>query len=147
MKSNNKIWCIFGFAFVSFNPCRKAAQRPKIWMTVTFGLGYRKESSRIDVATEPYPNRWTHHVMVGCVEGILGLRPTPDGLVIRPAIPAEWDGFTMDKTFRGKRLHITVDNAAHKEGNPTKVLVNGVEVEGVLTDAVLTDECQITVVM
>ena len=86
-------------------------------------------------------------VMVGCVEGILGLRPTPEGLVICPAIPAEWDGFTMDKTFRGKRLHITVDNAAHKEGNPSKVLVNGVEVAGVLTDDVLTDGCQITVVM
>lgn len=39
-------------------------------MTVTFVLGYRKESPRIDVATEPYPNRWTHHVMVGCVEEI-----------------------------------------------------------------------------
>jgi len=59
-----------GFAFVSFNPCRKVAHRPKIWMTVTFGLGYRKESSRIDIATEPYPNRWTHHVMVGYVEEI-----------------------------------------------------------------------------
>ena len=86
-------------------------------------------------------------VMVGCVEGILGLRPTPEGLVISPAIPAEWDGFTMDKTFRGKRLHITVDNAAHKEGKPSKVLVNGAEVAGVLTDAVLTDGCQIPVVM
>ena len=59
-----------GFAFVSFNPCRKAAQRPKVWMTVTFGLGYGQESSRIDVATEPYPGRWTHHVMVGSVEEI-----------------------------------------------------------------------------
>ena len=59
-----------GFAFVSFNPCRKTAQRPKVWMTVTFGLGYRKESPRIDVSTEPYPGRWTHHVMVGCVEEI-----------------------------------------------------------------------------
>lgn len=53
-----------GFAFVSFNPVRKAKDRPKIWMTVTFGLSYRKDSPRIDVATEPYPNRWTHHVMV-----------------------------------------------------------------------------------
>ena len=59
-----------GFTFVSFNPCRKAAQRPTVWMTVTFGLGYGKESPRIDVATEPYPNRWTHHVTVGCVEEI-----------------------------------------------------------------------------
>lgn len=59
-----------GFAFVSFNPCRKAKERPETWMTVTFGLGYRKESPRIDVATEPYPGRWTHHVMVGNAEEI-----------------------------------------------------------------------------
>ena len=39
-------------------------------MTVTFGLGYGQESPRIDVSTEPYPGRWTHHVMVGCVEEI-----------------------------------------------------------------------------
>ena len=59
-----------GFAFVSFNPCRKAKDRPAVWMTVTFGLGCRKGSHRIDVATEPYPGRWTHHVMVGSVEEI-----------------------------------------------------------------------------
>ena len=59
-----------GFAFVSFNPCRKAKDRPAVWMTVTFGLGYRKESSRIDAATEAYPGRWTHHVMVGTPDEI-----------------------------------------------------------------------------
>ena len=59
-----------GFAFVSFNPCRRAKERPEVWMTVTFGLGYRKESPRIDVATEPYPDRWTHHVTVGSAEEI-----------------------------------------------------------------------------
>ena len=59
-----------GFAFVSFNPCRRAKDRPEVWMTVTFGLSYRKGSTRIDVATEPYPNRWTHHMMVGSEEEI-----------------------------------------------------------------------------
>ena len=59
-----------GVAFVSFNPCRRAKDRPAVWMTVTFGLSYRKESSRIDIATEPYPGRWTHHVMVGSAEEI-----------------------------------------------------------------------------
>ena len=59
-----------GFAFVSFNPCRRAKERPNVWMTVTFGLSYRKDSPRIDVATEPYPNRWTHHIMVGNVAEI-----------------------------------------------------------------------------
>ena len=59
-----------GFAFVSFNPCRRAKERPEVWMTVTFGLSYRKNSTHIDMATEPYPNRWTHHVMVGSEEEI-----------------------------------------------------------------------------
>ena len=59
-----------GFAFVSFNPCRRAQDRPAVWMTVTFGLGYPKESPRIDAATQPYPGRWTHHVTVGSVEEI-----------------------------------------------------------------------------
>lgn len=54
-----------GFAYVSFNPCRRAKERPAAWITVSFGLGYRKEAERIDVATAPYPGRWTHHVMVG----------------------------------------------------------------------------------
>lgn len=53
-----------GFAFVSFLPCRKSKDRPQTWMTVSFGQLYRVCSPRIDVATEPYPNRWTHHLLV-----------------------------------------------------------------------------------
>ena len=64
-------------------------------------------------------------VMVGCVEGILGLRPTPDGILISPSIPAEWDGFTMDKTFRGKSLHITVNNPDHRQSGVKALSING----------------------
>ena len=60
----------YNFAFVSFLPVRKAKERPKTYITVTFGLGYKKESSRIDAASEPYPNRWTHHVLVSSEEEI-----------------------------------------------------------------------------
>ena len=48
------------FAAVSFAPVRKAKDRPKSFLTITFGLAYRKESDRIDAAVEAYPNRWTH---------------------------------------------------------------------------------------
>ena len=51
------------FAFVSFLPVRKAKERPKTYIVITFGLGRRVESPRIDAAVEPYPNRWTHHVI------------------------------------------------------------------------------------
>ena len=53
------------FAAVSFTPVRKAKERPDPFLTVTFGLRYRVDSQRIDAAVEPYPNRWTHHVMIG----------------------------------------------------------------------------------
>ena len=52
------------FAFVSFLPVRKAKEWPKVYIVVTFGLGYRLESPRIDAAVEPYPGRWTHHVLL-----------------------------------------------------------------------------------
>ena len=61
-----------GFAFVSFNPCRRAKDRPETWVTVTFGLAFRVDDPRIDVATEPYPNRWTHHVTVSRAEDLDG---------------------------------------------------------------------------
>ena len=87
-------------------------------------------------------------VMVGCVEGILGLRPTPEGIEISPAIPEEWDGFAMEKKFRGKKLCITVTNLDHREGNPRKIILNGTEREpGVIPASELQDENFITVVM
>ena len=58
------------FAAVSFTPVRRVKDRPNPFLTITFGLSYRKESARIDTATEPYPNRWTHHVMIGTEEEI-----------------------------------------------------------------------------
>ena len=58
------------FAAVSFTPVRAAKDRPDPFLTITFGLPYQKDSARIDVTTQPYPNRWTHHVMIGTVEEI-----------------------------------------------------------------------------
>ena len=45
-------------------------------------------------------------VMVGCVEGILGLRPDLQGLRLAPSIPKSWKKFEIHKKFRGKQLHI-----------------------------------------
>ena len=52
------------FACVSFAKVRKAKERPDHYIVVTFGLDHRLDSPRINVATEPYPNRWTHHVLI-----------------------------------------------------------------------------------
>lgn len=87
-------------------------------------------------------------VMVGCVEGILGLRPDLDGLKLAPAIPKDWDSFKMDKSFRGKELHITVENPNNKESGFSKLILNGQELpEAYLPEDLLQDQNEITLVL
>lgn len=52
------------FAAVSFLPVRRKARRPDHYITVTLGLSRRLDSPRVDAASEPYPNRWTHHFLI-----------------------------------------------------------------------------------
>lgn len=66
-------------------------------------------------------------MMVGSVEGILGMRPDFYGLRIAPSIPSEWDGFQVEKVFRGRKLHIEVKNPNHAQSGCVKLVVNGVE--------------------
>ncbi len=110
----------------------------------------------IEGSESPYAGRAHVHwltgtastVMVGCVEGILGLRPTPEGLQVHPAIPVAWNGFTMRKVFRGKVLHITVDNTAHRpDAMPRLVLNGGAHPAPILRADELLAENQLTVVL
>ncbi len=52
------------FASVSFARIRKKKDCPENYIVVTFGLEHKVESPRIDLAVEPYPHRWTHHLLV-----------------------------------------------------------------------------------
>jgi cellobiose phosphorylase len=65
---------------------------------------------------------------------ILGIRPEFDGLRIDPCIPPEWDGFSVERTFRGCRLEITVHNPQHISRGVTKMEVDGRPVEGNLLE-------------
>ncbi len=69
-------------------------------------------------------------VMVGCVEGILGMRPNADGLVVDPAVPSEWESYTVEKTFRGKKLFMKFDNPHHAESGVSSIVLNGEKLEG-----------------
>ncbi len=87
-------------------------------------------------------------VMVGCVEGICGIRPDAKGLRIEPSIPESWDGFQMDKDFRGRKLRISVDNSAHVESGVKTITLNGEVLEGSYIPAdMLKEENEILVNM
>lgn len=59
------------FAAVSL-PLRRKKTWPEECLVVTFGLGSRVEDPRIAVAVEPYPRRWTHHVLLSRPEEVDG---------------------------------------------------------------------------
>ncbi len=58
------------FGAVSFLPARRAKDRPNPYITVTLGLNRREGSPRVDQVSEPYPGRWTHHLVIGSPEEI-----------------------------------------------------------------------------
>ena len=69
-------------------------------------------------------------VMVGCVEGICGMRPDLGGLTVAPSIPSKWDGVKIEKNFRGKKLNINIDNSAHVQSGVKEITLNGEKLSG-----------------
>lgn len=69
-------------------------------------------------------------VMVGCVEGILGMRPNADGLVIDPSVPSSWDHFEIEKNFRGSHLSIEFENPNGVESGIKSLTLNGKKLDG-----------------
>ncbi len=56
---------------------------------------------------------WTFRVST---EWVLGVRPTYDGLLVRPCLPRAWRGFTMRRSFRGSVYRITVRMRSGRRG-------------------------------
>lgn len=110
----------------------------------------------VESKASPYEGRAHVHwltgtastVMVGCVEGILGMRPNADGLVIDPSIPSEWDVITIDKLFRGKKLSIKIQNPEHVQSGVKELVLNGKQLTGNFVPASeLSSENNIVVIL
>lgn len=87
-------------------------------------------------------------VMVGCVEGILGLRPDLNGIRIAPSVPKDWSGFEVDKDFRGKHLHIRVENPDHHESGYNRIILNGKELtDNYIPADLLSEDNDIVLIM
>lgn len=87
-------------------------------------------------------------VMVGCVEGILGLRPDLEGIRLSPSIPKTWKNFEIDKDFREKHLHIIVENPNGKESGCEQLLLNGTRLtDNYIPATLLKDENEIVLIL
>jgi cellobiose phosphorylase len=67
---------------------------------------------------------------VAITQWILGIRPEFDGLRIDPCIPPEWDGYSVERIFRGCRLRIAVLNPQHVSKGVVEMQVDGKPVDG-----------------
>lgn len=87
-------------------------------------------------------------MMVGCVEGILGMRPDLHGIKIAPSIPREWKTLEIEKDFRGRHLHIVVKNPGGAESGCKQLTVNGTAVDGnYIPESMLTEKSEIELLM
>jgi cellobiose phosphorylase len=67
---------------------------------------------------------------VAITQWILGIRPEHDGLRVDPALPADWDGFTATRRFRGATYRIEVAKPAGVTGRVRALEVDGARVDG-----------------
>lgn len=61
---------------------------------------------------------------------ILGVRPEWDGLRVDPCIPSTWDGYRVQRHFRGARYDVTVRNPHHVCRGLQSVVVDGAPLAG-----------------
>jgi len=95
---------------------------------------HSKYSPRYGASRLPWltgASTWAYHAVS---QYLLGIRPDYNGLLIDPCIPAEWEGFTVQRIFRGKSFDIRVENPAHVETGIRSLLLNGEPVSGKLLD-------------
>lgn len=52
------------YACVAFLRVKKKAELPASFFVLTLGLPYPLESERVAAKTEPYPGRWTTHIVI-----------------------------------------------------------------------------------
>ena len=68
---------------------------------------------------------------VAISQNILGIKPHWDGLEIDPCIPADWDGYTVERHFRGDRYRIRFVNESRSGGRGIRSMkLDGRTVEG-----------------
>ncbi|MCR5066534.1 MAG: DUF5655 domain-containing protein [Erysipelotrichaceae bacterium] len=58
------------FACASLTRVRKKSEMPDPYLVITLGLSYPLDSQRVVVKCEPYPGRWTTHIVISAVEEI-----------------------------------------------------------------------------
>ncbi|MDR1393302.1 MAG: hypothetical protein LBJ62_04965 [Bifidobacteriaceae bacterium] len=74
---------------------------------------YGRDHALYGRAENPWLTGTAGWMYTAATQHILGVRPDWDGLVIDPCIPPAWDGFTVQRQWRGVTYQIEVINPDH----------------------------------
>ncbi len=66
--------------------------------------------------------QWLHRVGT---HWILGIRPQPDGLLVDPSIPSDWEGFSVRRKFRNAQYEIIIKNPDRVSKGVKSMTVDG----------------------
>jgi len=83
------------------------------------------ESPRFGTSRLPWLSGTASWACYAATQGILGIRPVWDGLAIDPCLPPDWSGFSMERRFRGRWIHITVRQEGRVMAGVTEIRVDG----------------------
>lgn len=84
---------------------------------------------------------WMHTIGL---EYILGMRPTLDGIVFNPCVPAQWKMYRIRRRLRGCLYNVIVKNRSAGTGG-ARVLINGSELPGNLLPYSSGKSCDVSV--
>lgn len=87
---------------------------------------------------------WNYYTIT---QYILGIRPSYEGLIMDPCVPADWDGFQLSRKFRGTSYQIEVVNPNHVMKGVKELWIDNKKVDGNLVPLSSNEHCQVKVVM
>ena len=70
---------------------------------------------------------WNYYAIT---QYILGIFPDYEGIKVDPCIPKNWDGYAVNRVFRGARYRIEIKNPDHVSKGIKQLIVDGKEIMG-----------------
>ena len=123
LKRANNAWSIFA----KIDPVDRSHRSDTFKLEPFSACGYidGPDAPTNGLAREPWFNRSGYWMFKTLTEGILGIKPTLDGLLIDPCIPNRWKLFKVRRTFRNAYYNIEVINPRYVSHGIAEVVVDG----------------------
>ncbi|MBN1309790.1 MAG: N,N'-diacetylchitobiose phosphorylase [Anaerolineae bacterium] len=99
---------------------------PYVYSQFTHG----RPSPRFGQSRNPWLTGTASWTYIAATQYLLGIRPELDGLRIDPCISDAWEGFEVQRRFRGKDLTIRVQNPDGVQRGVQSMTLNGQAIEG-----------------